>query len=1056
MLEELKLLEFLPPEVRSLVRDSFVPESFAFGSAIVKEGEESDAFYVLVKGRARVIKAGAAGEEISLNVLRAGDSFGEIGLLEHCKRTATVRASTAVEVLRLDKPVFNALVHNHPELKTYFELQIKNRNLFNLLRVYAPFAALPVEALQTLLAELQPLTAVQGELVVREGDPAGPMFFIEDGRARVFQQENGHRQYRAYLRKGDYFGEMSVLRGTRRTATVEAVAPCRLLQISPETLSKLTETYPEFKAQIEERVAQYDYRRVAQVPLDFAQELLPAEVSVHEKVGLDQVDQVAESSDAKSHGAETHEGKTDAAKTHTAKTHAEASAPFASEDGLFVKRKRKIRRFRFVRQIDEMDCGAACLAMICRHFGRAVSMARIRQLVHTATDGTSLKGLCRGAQELGLAARSVKASRGNLSQMPLPAIAHWEGNHWIVVYDVAEQSIGIADPAFGLKRIKRADFEQKWSGYAALFDYTEAFEQSPESAPSLRWFWPLLRPHVPLIGKAFALAIIVSSLQMILPVFTQVVVDKVLVEQDTGLLNVLVVAMLGVMFFTALAMLVQRYLLSFVAVRLDSASLDFLTRKLLALPMSYFNARRAGDIQRRLIGVRQVRQFLVEQGVAGLTALTQLAAAVVLMFLYNSTLAFVFLALAPLYAALMYYSRQRLRPIYDELEEAFGKYHSHQIDAIKGIETVKALSAEGALRQLLLGQFHGLARRQFKSDFIKMSYEGSIQSVSFLSLVLFLYAGAHQVLNGALTIGGLVAFNSLVALANAPILLLLSLWDKVQMSSVLLNRLNDVFEHDPEQGADRARLMPVKTLEGKVSFQNMGFRYGGPESPKILDGITFDVPPGMMVAIVGRSGSGKTTLIKCLSGLLEPTEGTILFDGVEMRRLNYYDLRRKIGFVLQENYLFDDTIARNIAFGEDEPDADRVMWAARVANAHEFIERLPLGYDTRVGETGIALSGGQRQRVAIARAVYHQPPILVFDEATSALDTESEKAVKENMDQLLAGRTSFVIAHRLSTIRDADVIMVLERGRLVEHGNHDELMKREGLYYYLSSQQLGI
>jgi ATP-binding cassette subfamily B protein len=311
-------------------------------------------------------------------------------------------------------------------------------------------------------------------------------------------------------------------------------------------------------------------------------------------------------------------------------------------------------------------------------------------------------------------------------------------------------------------------------------------------------------------------------------------------------------------------------------------------------------------------------------------------------------------------------------------------------------------------------------------------------------------------MSGSLTIGALVAFNSLVALANAPILTLLSMWDNFQVSSVLLNRLNDIFEAEPEQGHDHARLKPVRALEGRVRFQNLSLQYGGPDSPKILEDITLDVPAGKTIAIVGRSGSGKTTLVKCLAGLLEASDGAILFDGVDMKQLSYRDLRQKIGFVLQENYLFDDTIARNIAFGEEEPEMERVLWAARVANAHEFVERLPLGYDTRIGETGIALSGGQRQRIAIARAIYHQPPILIFDEATSALDTESEKAVKENMDQLLKGRTSFVIAHRLSTIRDADLIVVIEKGKVVESGTHDELMRRQGLYYYLSSQQLGL
>jgi ATP-binding cassette subfamily B protein len=281
------------------------------------------------------------------------------------------------------------------------------------------------------------------------------------------------------------------------------------------------------------------------------------------------------------------------------------------------------------------------------------------------------------------------------------------------------------------------------------------------------------------------------------------------------------------------------------------------------------------------------------------------------------------------------------------------------------------------------------------------------------------------------------------------------LWDSLQRATEVLDRLDDVFEHEPEQGHDRSALRAVRSLTGHVAFQRVGFRYGGPEAPPILQDITLQVPAGKTVAIVGRSGSGKTTLVKCLAGLLEPTEGAILFDGLDLKTLNYRDVRRQIGFVLQDAYVFADSIANNIAFGTDEPDMERVVWAARAAAADEFIERLPFGYDTRVGETGLALSGGQKQRIAIARALYHRPPILVFDEATSSLDTESERAVQHSIDDLLRGRTAFVIAHRMSTVRHADLIVVLERGRIVEQGTHDELMRREGLYYYLASQQLG-
>jgi ATP-binding cassette subfamily B protein len=555
--------------------------------------------------------------------------------------------------------------------------------------------------------------------------------------------------------------------------------------------------------------------------------------------------------------------------------------------------------------------------------------------------------------------------------------------------------------------------------------------------------------------RGLILAVIFSVLQMVLPVVTQVIVDMVIVHRELDLLRALIISMMAVLLAMVVSMAVQRYLLSFAAVRVDASALDFLVRKLLALPMSYFNTRRIGDLQRRLEGLRRVREFVVQHAVIGLTALCQIGAAIALMFVYSPVLALVFLAAAPLYALLMYFAFCWLRPIFDHLEEGFGKYHSHQIDAIRGIETVKASGGEGAFRMAMLGQFHRMAGRQFTADLTIMCYQGAIQSATFLSLILFLWVGAAEVMKGNLTIGGLVAFNSLVALANAPIIQLLNLWDKLQHSSVLLNRLQDIFEQEPEQGVDHSRLLPVPSLEGRVRFQNVGFRYGGPESPSIIEQIDLEVPPGKTVAIVGRSGSGKTTLMKCLAGLLEPTEGVIFYDGVDLKSLNHRQLRRQIGFVLQENHLFAETISRNIALGDDEPDMDRVIWSARMANAHEFIERLPLGYETPVGESGLAISGGQRQRIAIARALYRQPPVLIFDEATSHLDTESESAIQQNMSQLFQGRTCFVIAHRLSTIRDADLIVVLEKGKIVEQGSHDELMKIQGLYYYLASQQLG-
>jgi ATP-binding cassette subfamily B protein len=1031
VLDDLPILRFLPDDTRAQVVRRFVPVSLPFGSVLASEGQAADAVFVLVSGRARVVKRTDAGDEIPLNILHAGDTFGEIEMIDARPCRTTVRASSDVLALRLDRGAFEELLGNDPGIRTYLELQLKHSTLQTFFRGFPPFARLTSDGVvAVVLAGLEPTIVEAGSTILRQGDPFGPLYLIDEGRVRLIQQGMGAEKYVTSRSAGEYFGEVAALTRVARTLTAEAASRCRLLALSPDAVNRLADAIPEFRNLLEERIAQYGHRQKAQTPAHIDEELLPAGAAAQVRVGAAQLDEAS-----------------------TEDTSDEA--PF-EEEGRFIKRRRRMRRIPFVRQIDEMDCGAACLAMVTRHFGRAVSLARIRQLVNTGLDGTSLRSICTAAEELGLAARSVKVSMHNLDRMPLPAICHWDNDHWLVLYHLTGRTAFVADPGLGFRRLPREEFERRWTGYAALFDYTPAFEQAPLAARGLAWLWPIVKPHRSAIARALGLAVVVSVLQMVLPVFTQVIVDRVLVEQDLSLLQLLIIAMGGTMIFIVAALLAQRYLLSFAAVRIDAAGLDFITRRLLALPMSYFATRRTGDLQRRIEGMRQVRDVLVQHGIAGVTAVAQLTVTVALMAAYSRWLTTVFLATAPFYAALMFVAVRWLRPTFYELEDAYSRYHSYQVDAIKGIETVKAVGGEPMFRQLMLGQFQGVAHKLFKNDFMVMSYEGATDAVTFLGLGLFLWAGAHEVLQGRLTIGGLVAFNSLLTLATAPIGNLLLLWDTLQRVTVLLDRLDDVFQTEPEQGHDRSRLRPVRTLTGHIAFRNVGFRYGGPEAPPILQDITLEVPPGRVVAIVGRSGSGKTTLAKCLAGLLEPTEGAIRFDGLDLKTLNYRDLRRQIGFVLQDAYVFADSIARNIAFGEDEPDMERVKWAARMASADEFIERLPFGYETRIGETGLALSGGQRQRIAIARALYGKPPVLVFDEATSSLDTESERAVQQNMDTLMRGRTTFIIAHRLSTVRHAGLIIVLEQGRLVEQGTHDELMRRQGLYYYLASQQLGI
>jgi ATP-binding cassette subfamily B protein len=1032
-IENAAFLRLLPPPQREQVVALLVPQSCHFGDVVIAEGSPAEAFRLVVSGRLRVVKKGRGGEEITLNVLKAGDSFGEQALLEGGVHEATVRCSADAELLVIAAADFRTLLEQAPDLRAELDLLRKHRALHNFLREFSRLGNLPLPALRALLEKLEEADAARGAVIFSAGDPPGPFYVLREGRVRVYKSEAGRDRNLSFLRAGDYFGELSILRGAPRSASVAAVTDCRLLVLSQEAVSALMAEYPELRAAFEERAALYDAEHEARIPLDFADELLPAEAAVSNKVEI-RAEAAAPEGEPKGEEAPPPE---------------EWGEPFHAPAA-------RIRRVPLVRQIDEMDCGAAALAMVCRHFGKKVPLSLIRQLVHVSTDGTSLMALCSAGEELGLAAKAVKVSRRNLDRMPLPAIVHWEGNHWMVLHDVEEHRVRVADPGEGARTIERGEFEEKWSGYAALYARTARFDTAPEElGTSIAWLKPFLRPHRALFAKILVLAVAAAALGMILPVFTQIVVDRIVGQRDIGLLNTVGLGMLAAIVFMTGSSLVQRYLAAVASVKIDTAVLDHLTRTMLDLPMSYFATRRTGDIQRRLAGAGEIRRFLIESGIGGVLDAAQIAVVLGCMTWYSPRLTGLFVLTVPAYAGLMYFSARVLKPILMVLEESYGRYSSRQIDAIKGIEAVKAAGAEDTLRERMLGEFTALARQQFRGTFMGLAYDGALRLATLVAQALFLFAGALQVLDGGLSLGRFVAFNALVAIAYAPVLGLLGLWDELQRSAVLLNRINDIFENEPEQGRDHQHLAPVPTLEGRVEFRNVGLRFGGPESPLIVQDISLEVPPGRTVAIVGRSGSGKTTLIKCLSGLLEPTEGVVLFDGVDVRTLRYRDLRRQIGIVLQENHLFDDTIARNIALGDPTPDPERVTWAARAANAHDFIVRLPLGYQTLVGETGLALSGGQRQRVAIARALYDNPPVLIFDEATSALDTESESIIQGNLAAMFSGRTVFVIAHRLSTVRNADVIVVLDRGRIVEQGTHEVLMARRGLYFYLCSQQLG-
>lgn len=1017
VLASLPLLAELPTAVRELVERSFTEVELDFGEVVFRQGQAPDAYYVVAAGSARVLVEGGNGQEVSLNVLRAGDYFGERALLEGAPRTATVRASSPLRLWRLDGSVFRAVLDRYPQIAAAFRDVDRARQISNLLRLHSAFAVLPLEVTRELTGQFDELELADGQDAVRQGEAADALYLVQDGRLGVWVTGSDEALRRVgTLRSGELFGELALMRRAARARTVRAEGPVRLLRLSAARFEALMADSPVFAARMRERMTLYDARD-REAALHPPQAAVPA----------------------------ADEGVWSAADPGLSVTETGAAEA--------TVQPRRRRRFPFVSQIDEMDCGAACVAMLCRFFGHNVSMAAIRSAVGTDLSGTTLRGLTRGGEEVGLSMRAIKSSADRLGTFPLPAILHWEGNHWLIAHRVDGDRVRVADPSRGLRTVRREQVAEKWSGYAALAAPTEALAAAPRGGLDLHWLGPFIRPYRRVLLVAVLLALIAAGFEMALPVFSQVIIDRVIGPHDEALLFVLMAAMIVALLIAVVVTVLQRFLLARVASHVDGETLDFISVRLLRLPMRYFETRRTGDIQRRITSMRQVRAVLVQNGLVALTAATQLIVALAIMFSYSWTLGLLFLLTAPLYAGLMRFSERRLRPVFDSVEEGQARYESRQIDAIRGIETVKAMGAEESLRRRMAEEFRLLRDKLFRADVVVMVYEGLISLVTFFVYALFVFVAALEVLHHRLTVGGLVAVSSLVLLATTPVVLLLALWDRLQLVTVLLGRLQDVFEQEPEQGHDHSRLRSPPALEGHVRLNRVSFAYPTAPDRPVLRDISLVVEPGMTVGLVGRSGSGKSTLAKCLAGLLVPTAGTIEYDGTDLGQMLFSELRRRIGFVLQTPYLFDDTIEANIAFGDDHPDPEQLRWAAEVADAAEFIENLPLGYQTRVGDSGLRLSGGQAQRISIARALYHQPPVLIFDEATSALDTEAERVVRENTGRLMQGRTAFVIAHRLTTIRDADIICVLEQGRLVEQGSHEELLRRQGLYAYLQAQQ---
>jgi ATP-binding cassette, subfamily B, bacterial HlyB/CyaB len=698
------------------------------------------------------------------------------------------------------------------------------------------------------------------------------------------------------------------------------------------------------------------------------------------------------------------------------------------------------------------DPGLQAFVTLLHLQGVAADAGQIRHRL--GSDKIGAPEMLRCAKDLGLKARTCRTDWSRLARTPLPAIASLRDGSFLLVAKAGEDKVLVQSPhAQRPALMTRAELLAVWDGElilmtrrAGLSDIARRFD--------ITWFLGAVHKYRHLLSEVLVASFFLQLFGLISPLFFQVVIDKVLVNRGLSTLDVLVIGLLAISVFETVLGILRTYLFAHTTNRIDVELGSRLFHHLLALPMAYFQARRVGDSVARVRELENIRNFLTSSALTLVIDLLFTFVFVAVMFFYSPLLTWIVLGSVPFYVAISAGATPLFRR---RLEEKFQRGAENQaflVESVTGIETVKAMAVEPQMQRRWEEQLAGYVASSFRVLSLGNTASQVVQLVSKIVNAGILYCGAKLVIDGGLSVGELVAFNILAGRVSAPVLRLAQLWQDFHQARISVARLGDILNTtaEPAYMAARARLPAIR---GDIRFDHVTFRYRI-DGQEILHDVTFDVPAGQAVGIVGPSGSGKSTFAKLIQRLYVPERGRVLVDGMDLAMADPAWLRRQIGVVLQENVLFNRSVRENIALTDPAMSMERIIRAARLAGAHDFILELAEGYDTAVGERGATLSGGQRQRIAIARALVTDPRILIFDEATSALDYESERLIQQNMKAIAKGRTVLVIAHRLSTVRAMDRIVTLERGRLVEDGTHDSLINSGGRYASLHRLQAGI